>query len=599
MVPTPADFADYPEPKEGPNVKYDPKMEKNPVFRGLPLVIGANIISRVGFLQQHFWDNAGFGTIKDIPALDDVPYRFHPTVTPLGETSPMLPFSEELLKAKYDKPEARYYSANDYHEMYKSGEVTPRQVVEALLLLITRGKTPAGKYENAWADLHGKESLVLEAAKASTERWASGKPLGVLDGVPIGVKDDTAVKGFINHIGMKYNPSIETFKVQEESAWPVRKLQEAGAIVIGKNCMHEIGSDTSGCNVAQGTPTNWHNNLYYPGGSSSGAASSLSVGVVPICVGTDAGGSARIPASFNGIYGLKTSHHRTMFMNNTMCITGPLAATVADLTIAYRVMSQPNPECPIQGRFGLSIPPLPSAKKVMGIYKDWWDQADPRVREVCEKAVDYFANKCGYDIIDISIPYTPEAQLAHSVICITEMAEAARRRTPNPADWLTLVGPANKVVLTVGTKTPGADFLKYNSLRELVMRHLAFLFQKHPGLLIMTPTTPMVGWPIVNGDEKYGMSDTNKTIKNMLYIFLANMTGTPALSAPVGYLDPEQGEGKLPVGLMATGEWGSEEQLLAWAGEAEDYLYHGIEGSRRRPAEWLDVLGLVQKDKTT
>lgn len=288
-----------------------------------------------------------------------------------------------------------------------------------------------------------------------------------------------------------------------------------------------------------------------------------------------------------------------MFMNNTMCVTSPLAATVSDLTIAYRVMAQPNPECPVQGKFALSVPPAPGARKVLGIYRDWWNQADARVREVCEKAVDHLANKCGYEIIDISIPYVPEAQLAHSVICITEMSEQARRRTPNPADWLSLVGPANKVVMSVGTRTPAADFLKYNSLRELVMRHLAFLFQKHPGLLVMTPTTPMPGWPIVPGDTTYGMSDTNKTVRNMLYIFLANMTGTPALSAPVGYLDPEQGEGQIPVGLMATGEWGSEEQLLAWAGEAEEYLHETRDGGRHRPKEWLDVMDLVRDDKET
>ncbi|KAF7555058.1 hypothetical protein G7046_g6644 [Stylonectria norvegica] len=597
MAPSAA-FADYPEPIEGPDVKYNPKVENNPIFRGLPLVIGASVISKVGFLQQHFWDNAGFGTIKDIPALDDIPYRFHPAVTPLGNTSPMLDFEQELLRAKYASSGARYYTSSDYHEMYKSGAVTPLQVAEALLLLITRTTTPAKKYETGWVDSHSKNHLVLEAAKASTERYAAGKPLGVLDGVPVGVKDDTDVKGYNNHIGMKYDPALPVFKVKDESVWPVKKLQEAGAVVIGKNCMHELGSDTSGCNVAQGTPINWHNNAYYPGGSSSGAASTLSVGVVPICVGTDAGGSARIPASFNGVYGLKTSHHRTMFMKNTMCVTTPLAATVADLTIAYRVMSQPNPDCPIQGRFALSIPPTPSANKVMGIYRDWWNRADPRVAEVCEKAVDYFANKYGYDIVDISIPYVPEAQLAHSAICITEMAEEARRRTPNSADWLSIVGSANKVVLSIGSKTPAADYIKYNSIRELVMRHMAFLFQKHPGLLIMTPTTPMVGWPMVPGDEKYGMSDTNKTIQNMLYIFLANMTGTPALSAPVGYVDAEHGEGKLPVGLMATGEWGSEEQLLAWAGEAEEYLYNGYEGGRRRPSEWLDVMDLVQKNKS-
>lgn len=154
----------------------------------------------------------------------------------------MLDFEPKLLKSQYAESKARYYTASDYHEMYKSGQVTPLQVAEALLPQISR---PDGKYSDGWVDNHGKDHLVLEAAKASTERYAAGKPLGVLDGVPIGVKDDTDVKGFHNHIGMKYDPSIETFKEQKESSWPVKKLQEAGAVVIGKNAMHELGSGES------------------------------------------------------------------------------------------------------------------------------------------------------------------------------------------------------------------------------------------------------------------------------------------------------------------------------------------------------------------
>lgn len=318
---------------------------------------------------------------------------------------------------------------------------------------------------------------------------------------------------------------------------------------------------------------------------------------MPICVATDAGGSVRIPANFNGLYGLKTSHHRTMTMNNTMCITGPMAANVADLAVAYRVMSQPNPDCATQGRFALSLPPPPSAKKVMGVFRDWWKLADKPVVDACDEALAWFAARRGYDVVDISIPHLAEAQLAHGAICITEMAESARRRTPDPADWLTLCGPANKVLLSVGRQTPAADYLKFNALRTVLMRHLAFLFQKHPGLLIMTPTTPISGWPRLAGDDAYGLSDSNLSFRNMMFIFLANMTGTPSLSAPVAYVDPAQGDGKLPVGLLATAEWGAEEQLLAWAAEAEEYLHRVYPNGRRRPHSWVDVMELSRESK--
>lgn len=345
--------------------------------------------------------------------------------------------------------------------------------------------------------------------------------------------------------------------------------------------------------VVQGTPSNPLNNEYYPGGSSSGPASAVCSGIVPFAVATDAGGSIRIPSSFCGLYGLKPSQHRTGHVRGTMCVRGPIAANVADLTIAYRFMSQPNAEDGIQRAFGRSVPPGPSAKRVIGVYRDWWNVADAEVLEPCNRALDFLTKERGYEVVDISLPHLAEAQLSHAIICLVEMAEGARRRTVNPADWLSLVGPANKIMMSVGRVTPAADFLKYNTVRTLLMRHFAFLFQQYPGLLILSPTTPLTGWPKTPGDEQQGMNDGNITFRNMMYIFLANLTGTPSISMPIGYATPKQGEGRLAVGLLATGEWGSEEQLLAFAGETEKYLHAKYEGGRRRPDAWLDVFGLA------
>lgn len=159
-------------------------------------------------------------------------------MTPLGDGK-MLEFEPELITANKSSDGPRYYTAADYHEMYKSGKVTPLQVAEVLL-----PATKEGKYADGWADSHGKDALALDAARASTERYAAGKPLGVLDGVPIGIKDDVDVKGYVTHIGLRYRPDLPAFKEQDTTLWAVQKLQEAGAVVIGKNRMHELGSGT-------------------------------------------------------------------------------------------------------------------------------------------------------------------------------------------------------------------------------------------------------------------------------------------------------------------------------------------------------------------
>jgi len=123
------------------------------------------------------------------------------------------------------------------------------------------------------------------------------------------------------------------------------------------------------------------------------------------------------------------------------------------------------------------------------------------------------------------------------------------------------------------------------------MQHLSFLYEKYPGLLILTPTTPMAGWGIKNeGELKYGVTDGNTSIRNMEYVWLANFCGNPAVSVPVGYTEPMKGSGRLPVGLMAMGEWGAEDQLLGWGLEAEEYL-NGGGGGRVRAGNWVDVLG--------
>lgn len=154
----------------------------------------------------------------------------------------MLEFGAEQLSPKKRNADTHYYTIADYHELYKSGKLTPLQVVETLLGLTSAEAKEPSKYQNAWAEAHGADKLALEAAKASTERYAAGKPLGVLDGVPFGAKDDMAVKGYISHRGVKYEEGNAAFKVSEESLALIIKLQESGAIVLGKNRMHEFGS---------------------------------------------------------------------------------------------------------------------------------------------------------------------------------------------------------------------------------------------------------------------------------------------------------------------------------------------------------------------
>lgn len=475
--------------------------------------------------------------------------------------------------------------------MYLSGKLTPLAVAESLLPLIQRDGKTATPHSIAFIDTHPDE--VLEAAKASTLRYKNGTPLSILDGVPTAVKDEVDLAGYRTMMGRKRNDAV--FKVATETIWPIQKWEEAGAVIIGKTTLHELGADTTNNNPNWGTPRNPHNSQYYTGGSSGGSAYAVSAGLIPFALGNDGGGSIRIPSSFCGVYGLKTSHSRLEDNGSTVTVAGPIAATMHDLEIAYRIMATPNPSDPICSLF---TPPgivNPSRPRVLGIYKEWFDRADPTVLALCNKVVEYCKSQLGYEIIPIEIPYVPEGQLAHAFTILSEMAVRVRAKPASASNWLADLNPANKVLLSVADQTPARDYLLAQQMRNLLMQHLAFLFKKHPRLIIVTPTTPMSGWPISHErDLAHGITDGNAAIRNMEYVWLANFTGCPAISCPVGYVNPIKGEGRVPVGLMGMGEWGSEDVLIDWGREAEGWLNGIYEGGRQRPGNWVDIVELAQ-----
>lgn len=522
--------------------------------------------------------------------------------------------------------------------MYKSGTVTPLQIVEALLPLISRAAAHPTEYSLAWLDIH--EEQVLAAARASTKRWAAGQPLGLLDGVPFGVKSDCEVEGYVNTMGMQVNMRHGYFSQPAKATiWPVRKLEEAGAIMIGKMNQHEVGMDTTGCNPATGTPFNFYNKGYYPGGSSSGAGSALGAGLVPLCVGTDAGGSIRIPSATAGCVAIKPSHNRTTAMSSSMCIVGPMCANVADLTAAYRIMAQANPDDPVTGLFAPSTKPETNSnttnddkekanKKYLGICRPWIDRATPQVREVFDQAIAYYTTPApegpGYEIVEIDLPLLQEGQTAHGAINLAEAADKAkaRHRVMAPTAhmhqqpkgrWTDLLAPANAITCSVGGQTTANDYMRFAQVRAVIMRHLAFLFEKYgPDFLVVSPVCPDAGYPRKGGDEWFGVTDGNRTLRSMTYVWLSNMSGCPSVTVPVGYVTPphlvagsgveapgkykkEGTSGQLPVGLLAMGMWGEEERLLKWAQEGETYLRSQWPGGRKKPNLWVDVIARVQE----
>ncbi|GAM35437.1 hypothetical protein TCE0_017r03768 [Talaromyces pinophilus] len=579
-------FQNYPAARKGPEERYKKEDLALPVLRGQSLSIGATVIHHLAFLQNHLWHSSGLTNFRKAEnILNSYPPRFDPT------SLASLPTPQE----QRGSSASGFWTSADYHQRYLSGELTPTIVVETLLPMIQRDTKPPGK--SAIGFLESKIDIVRAAAAASTKRYRDRKPLGPLDGVPVAVKDEVHLKGYKRTLGSKLDFS-HGFDV---TSWCVEKWEEAGAVVIGKTTMHEIGIDTTNNNPNSGTPRNPYNRNYYCGGSSGGSGYALATGLVPIALGADGGGSIRIPSSYCGVYGLKTTHGRvsaapTPSLAPSVGVYGPMASSIDDLALAYRLMAAPPP---IEADSIASGFPNPLTEirsdtnpKTIGIFRPWIDRSEPPVRKIFDQTIQHLQAVKGYEIIDIEIPYLPEGQQAHALTILAELAAGI------PSSDVNSLLPHTKVLITVsGSKSTGTDYVAAQKLRSLLMSHLSHLFTTHPGLLILTPTVPIPGCEIKGGDKdlSHGVMDALTSTRSMEYVWLANFTGCPAISFPAGYVDSTG----VPVGVMAMGEWGCEESLLAFVKDTTDTGALGVEGRLRTPVveqrgrgdvAWVDVI---------
>ncbi|KAF2758609.1 amidase signature enzyme [Pseudovirgaria hyperparasitica] len=580
------DSLGYPVAK-ATEVEYkSPKAASNPIVRGLPLSIGASIIASSSILQNYLWTNAGFDVLRSIPQLRDFSARHDPTVTPIASTAaPQVTSNFANADGLREPPgdiKHRFYSVLDYHKAYLAGTLTPTAVAQSLLPLIRKDVASPTKHSIAFIDT--KVELVLKAAEASTLRYKEGKPLGVLDGVPVAVKDEVELSGYRTTLG-----SVRDYTNKDGlTSSCIEKWIEHGAVVIGKTNMHEIGMDTTNNNPNWGTPRNPYNENYYTGGSSGGSGYCVGKGLIPIAHGVDGGGSVRLPASFCGAFGLKPSHSRVSSYptgTSSVTVSGPIAANMVDLEVAFRVMAAPDPHGNLNASFPLAYPSQQPRKKILGVYKPWSDRAEESVRLACQRAVDWYITRLGYEVVDINIPYVHEGQTAHAMTILNEQLS-------DFPDISFLTAP-NKLLLSVASKTPATDFVLAQKMRNLLMQHLASLFKTYPDMIIVTPTTPKAGWHIeAEGDLKHGVTDANQTLQNMEYVWLANFCGLPGLTFPVGYAEPKGGEGRVPIGLMGQAVWNNENALIEWGYEGERYIAEALEGGRQIPNDWVDVFAL-------
>jgi Asp-tRNA(Asn)/Glu-tRNA(Gln) amidotransferase A subunit family amidase len=280
--------------------------------------------------------------------------------------------------------------------------------------------------------------------------------------------------------------------------------------------------------------------------------------------------------------------------SSTCAVKGPIASDIGSLIAVYNAVSQPHPTSPFR-LSPQSITRGTEQPKIIGIPELWFQQAAPGITELCLAIIKRLCASKNYTAVSIEIPFVVEGRIAHALTMLTDAATVL----PD----IQGISPTIRIMLALGRTTPSTDYLLAQKLRGLLMQHLAWLWQKYPGMVIVTPTTACAGWPIRSASElKYGISDGDRTQESMEYTWLANFCGVPSISIPAGYVVPEgqssvgevanpEGAGKVPVGLMATGEWASELALMQFGLDAESLNAD----TQCRPPTWVDIVQLAKE----
>lgn len=506
-------------------------------------------------LPLHASDDPGIPALATLDA-NDSPYSDAPAPPP-------------------EPPGFHFPGTADFGDAYRAGRCTPADVADRF---VTQWQASDAGDRPLRAFIAVREDDLREQARASTERWKAGKPIGPWDGVPVAIKDEMHVVGYPMTIGTRILGGAPA----KTDATAVARLRAAGALVVGKANMHEIGINVTGLNPHHGTPRNPFNDLHHTGGSSSGPAAAVASGLVPVAIGADGGGSIRIPAAFCGVVGIKptfgrVSEHGAAPLVWSVAYMGPIAGTVRDCAAAYAVIAGDDPldsNSRAHPSVSVDVAPPGSLRGVrMGVYPAWFRHASADVVARCDAMVRDF-ERLGATIVEVEIPELDLQRLAHVAIITGEIAAAMAPHHPSRRREFSLDARAN---LAIGRSFSAAEFVTAARVRTRAMAHWRRAFQDVH--VVITPATGQTAPRIDPATMPHGGSDLSMTTEVMRFAFTANLTGHPAISFPAGY-----DASGLPVGMQVIGRPWSERLLFRIAAMAE------LQVERRAPTRWYPLL---------
>jgi aspartyl-tRNA(Asn)/glutamyl-tRNA(Gln) amidotransferase subunit A len=464
--------------------------------------------------------------------------------------------------------------------MLRKGEVRSREIVESVFKRIDEKETTNHAYISPSYD------LALKLAEQADLRGRKGNPLSPLNGIPVAVKDNLCTRDIRTTCGSKI---LENY-VPPYDATAVQRILEGGAVLTGKTNMDEFGMGSSTETSAFGPTRNPWNPQFVPGGSSGGSAAAVAAGETVLALGTDTGGSIRLPSAYCGIVGVKPTYGRVsryglVSYASSLDQVGAMGRTVEDCALLLDLICGHDPKdstsAPLRGT-GLQGSLKKGIKGMrIGLPGEYFVQGlDPRVKDLILKAASLL-ERDGARVVEVTLPHARHGISAYYLIATAEASSNLARydgvkygfRSEEAHDTLHMYeltrsagfGREVKRRIMLGTYALSAGYydayyLKAQEARALIRRDFEKAFEQVDGLI--GPVSP--GLPFRLGEK---MSDPLQMYLVDVYTVSVNLAGLPAMSIPCGTVDG------LPAGMQIIGRPFDEETLLRIG-----YAYEQIRG---------------------
>lgn len=415
-------------------------------------------------------------------------------------------------------------SLRDVAAKIKAKDVSPVEVTQACLDRAAATEPRLTAFSCLLAD------SALAAATAAEAEIAAGNWRGELHGVPVGIKELYDVKG----VPTTSSSDVRANWTATSDSASVAQLRDAGAVILGKTHTHEFAYGI----VTPKSRNPWGED-HSPGGSSGGSGASVAAGSTYMSMGSDTGGSIRIPAAVCGVVGLKPTYGRcsragVTSLSWSLDHVGPLTRTVGDVAVCLNALAGYDPRDP----GSIDIPTQDYTNALGGDVKGlrvgvptnyYFDAIDPEVEAVVRAAIDRLAAE-GAIISEVEIPYAAQIMAVEFAICLPEASEYHRQMLRANPD---LYEDDVRTFLEAGEMVPATKYLQSLRVRQLMQREWAKMYE---GIdVLIAPSVPATAAP--TGTEAMTLGGVEMPL-SAVYVGLsapANITGMPALAVPCGF----------------------------------------------------------------